>query len=474
MFICKICEKEYEKVSGLLTHIQFNHKEYTPETYYRTFLMTDSSECNCKTCGKPVPFHNIQVGYRKYCNKKCAWQDPEIKQKRAETISKMSDTQKKEWRNKNKEAHKDIITGKYISKKEQNKRQEISENHFKEYLNKCNCDFIKYDKRVYFKCRKCNTEDSFVRSLIDRYDRNGDYDLCHYCNDKRYVSQPEHEIRKFISKIYAGKIISGDRKLLNGKELDIVLPDIKLAIEYDGLYWHNDTVVKSDYHLCKTILCEKLGYQLIHIFENEWLEKREIVESRIKCLLAANNRIFARKCEIKEISYKDSELFLNENHIQGNCVSKWRYGLYYNNELVSIMTFGKSRFKDEYEMLRFANKKNTNVIGGASKLFSHFTKQHADIQKIVTYADRRWSKGNLYEKLNFKKVGNTAPSYFYIINHKLHNRVEFQKHKLVADGYDSNKTEHEIMKERGINRIYDCGCIKYEWFNDTKSVIPNK
>ena len=293
-------------------------------------------------------------------------------------------------------------------------------------------------------------------------DRNNDYGICHFCNDRRFVSTPEREIRAFISKFYDKPIICGDRKLLNGKELDLVFPDVHLAIEFDGLYWHNDSIVDDNYHLMKTELCEKCGHQLIHIFENEWNEHKEIVKSRIKGLFGKNKRIFARKCEFSAITYADSKKFLDENHIQGNCMSKWRVGLFYENELVAVMTFGKSRFKDEYELLRFANKLNVNVIGGASKLFSHFSKSHPEISKIITFADRRWNKGNLYEKLGFAKLYVTAPSYFYIIDRKLHNRVEFQKHKLVAQGYDKNLTEQEIMKQRGINRIYDCGCIKYE------------
>lgn len=212
----------------------------------------------------------------------------------------------------------------------------------------------------------------------------------------------------------------------------------------------------------KTNKCELKGIQLIHIFEDEWLYKQDIVKSRIKGLLGLNERIFARKCIVKEVSYKDTVQFLNENHIQGNCSSKYRYGLYYNDELVSVMTFGKSRFKEsEFELLRFCNKLNLNVIGAASRLFKHFMDDHPEIQQIISFADRRWSKGNVYEKLGFKKVGETLPAYFYIIDNIRQNRINYQKHKLVTEGYDSNMTEHDIMLNRNIYRIYDCGNLKY-------------
>lgn len=112
-----------------------------------------------------------------------------------------------------------------------------------------------------------------------------------------------------------------------------------------------------------------------------------------------NTKIYARKTICKEVSYTEAKEFLEENHIQGNCISKYRYGLYYNEELVSLMTFGKSRFKDEFEMLRFCNKKYLNIVGGASKLFSHFLNDHNEILEVISYADRRWSIGNLYTKL---------------------------------------------------------------------------
>lgn len=150
-------------------------------------------------------------------------------------------------------------------------------------------------------------------------------------------------------------------------------------------------------------------------------------------------------------------------------MSKYNYGLYYNDELVSVMTFGKSRFSNnEFELLRFCSKLYTNVIGGASKLFKYFLKDHPEITNIVSYADRRWSIGNLYEKLGFNKRTITKPSYFYVKDGHRLSRLNFQKHKLIAEGFDPNKTEHEIMLERKIYRIYDCGTIKYNYISTTQ------
>ena len=264
------------------------------------------------------------------------------------------------------------------------------------------------------------------------------------------------------------------RRILNdGNELDIFIPEKKVAIEYDGLYWHCEKNKENkNYHLEKTEECIKNGIRLIHIFEDEWLHKRSIVESRLKNILGITpKRIYARKCDIREISYLQSKKFLEENHIQGNCVSKYNYGLYYNDELVSVMTFGRRRNclgkrkenkKDnEYELLRFCNKIDTTVIGGASRLLKYFINS-IQPEKIVSYADRRWSVGGLYERLGFKETNKSAPSYFYVIGDKRYNRFSFRKDVLVKEGYDKNKSEHEIMLERSIYRIYDCGTIVYE------------
>lgn len=461
--ICRICGEKFDKMLQFTAHLQHYHKEYTTKTYYDKFL--NNNEGYCKICNKPTKFISLGKGYNVYCCKKCAWKDTDILKKRSETISLKTQEELLNWRLKNIESHKNKLTGKYISEKEAKIRQQASENSFKEYFTKCNCEFLKYDyenkRSVTFKCNICGNETTYVRSLIDRMARNKDYSICHFCHNHKSISYPEKELKNYIKSLNPGNIILNDRSLLNGKELDIVLKDKKIAIEMDGLYWHNENKVNSTYHLEKTEECEKKGYQLIHIFEDEWNQKKDIVKSRIAGLLGMNTTIGARKTICKEIDSKTSKLFLEENHIQGNCMSKWKYGLYSENELVAVMTFGYSRFKKgEIELLRYASKKGTNIIGGAGKLLSKFFKEH-NVKNIVSYADRRWSTGNLYKKLGFILERKTAPSYFYIINHERRNRFEFQKHKLVAKGNNPNLTEHEIMKNLGYPRIYDCGSLRF-------------
>jgi len=295
--------------------------------------------------------------------------------------------------------------------------------------------------------------------------------ICTICNplNSSFISGRELQLQDFLKKNYDKKIILNSKNIIKPNEIDIYLPDLKLAFEFDGVYWHNELYKDKNYHLYKTNACEKCGIKLIHVFEDDWLYKQDIVKSRILNLLGKSNKIYARKCEIKEIDNNELvKLFLNSNHIQGFVGSKIKIGLFYNKELVSIMTFGNLRkpmnqksSEGSYEMLRFCNKLNTNVIGGASRLFKYFIDTYKP-NEVISYADRSWSTGHLYEILGFKIEHKTQPNYYYVINDVRKHRFGFRKDKLIKEGADPNKTEHEIMLEKNIYRIYDSGHLKYK------------
>ena len=217
----------------------------------------------------------------------------------------------------------------------------------------------------------------------------------------------------------------------------------------------------------KTELCEKHGYQLLHVFENEWNSKREIVESRIKNLLGIYDRtVFARKCEVRNVPNPESLKFLDENHIQGGVNSSVNLGLYAKDELVSIMTFSKPRFdrRHEWELVRFCSKIGWHVPGAAGKLLKAFERAYAP-KSLVSYADRRWSTGKLYTALGFRLDHTSKPDYWYFKDrYVLESRVKYQKHKLsgLLEIYDENKTEIENMKANGYERIFDCGNYVFE------------
>lgn len=260
------------------------------------------------------------------------------------------------------------------------------------------------------------------------------------------------------------------RKFKDIKEIDIISHEHKIGIEFNGLYWHSDLFKHKDYHNKKTNGMNELGYRLIHIFEDEWVQKRAICKSIIlNAFKKTSKKIYARNCVIKEVSTLDMKDFLQFNHIQGSCVSKYRYGLYFEDKLVMIATFGGNRknlgsssAEGEFELLRLCSVLNTNIVGGASKLFKHFIKTHQP-RKITSYCDRRYGTGTLYYNLGFTYMYTTSPNYFYVKGNDRFNRYIFRKDLLVSQGYDNDKTEAIIMKERGYNRITDCGAMKFVW-----------
>lgn len=228
------------------------------------------------------------------------------------------------------------------------------------------------------------------------------------------TSAAEIEIIDFIKSVCTSKVVQKDRSAIAPYELDVLIPSKKLAFELDGLYWHS--MKSKQYHLMKTELCEQKGLQLVHIFEDEWRDKKDIVKSRIKNLLGHYSKtVYARKCEVREVSSRESSIFQDASHLQGSVKAKVHLGLFDRDELVSLMTFGKSRFskKHEWEMLRFCSKLGYHVVGAAGKLLKCFERTFHP-KSLVTYADRRWSQGKLYRALGFTQIGMTPPNYWYL------------------------------------------------------------
>lgn len=325
-----------------------------------------------------------------------------------------------------------------------------------------------------FKCNIC--DNIFTSTLLG----SGKIPICRKCYPITKNSAIESIIRDFLNENNI-KHIDSDRKILNGKEIDFYLPEFKIGLEINGNYYHSEIhgEKEKNYHINKTIDSNNKNIRLIHIFEDEILNKREITLSRLKNILGlTENKIFARKCELRVVDKKTSKIFLEKNHIQGQSIDKIRIGLYYNNELVSIMTFGHKRKVlgnktsniNDYELIRFCNRINTNVVGAFSKLLKNFILLHQP-KSIITYADIRWSglnpKDTVYEKNGFVYVDNTPPNYWYINSKDFNNRYHrfnFRKDTLIMEGYDKNKSEWEIMQEKNYDRIWDCGSLKFEMY----------
>ena len=291
--------------------------------------------------------------------------------------------------------------------------------------------------------------------------------LCPHCS--HLESRPENEIYEYICKfIQEDNIIRRDRTVLNGKELDIFIPSLSVAIEYNGLRWHSEEFNKDkNYHLNKLKECNEKGINLIQIFEDEWIGHKEIVLSKIKHILGfnENNKIYARKCEVKEIDKHFGYDFLDKNHIQGSVNSTVSLGAFFNDELVGVMSFIKDD-ENSWNLVRFATDINKRCIGVAGKLFKAFLRQYNPIY-VKSFADRRWTlseENNLYTKLGFRLADVLPPDYRYVNGQKREHKFGYRKQKLHRKyGVPLEWTERQMTEYLKFYRIYDCGLYKYEW-----------
>jgi hypothetical protein len=331
-------------------------------------------------------------------------------------------------------------------------------------------NFYKYPKHqdlidgVYTKIKiRCPKHGWFKQSLNNHKKGHG----CPKCTIG--TSKAEEEISSWLKSIGIKNIKNNYKFNYEGRrfEIDVYLPDFNLGIEHDGLYWHSDQLKSKGYHKEKTEFFKKnFNIDIIHIFQNEWILKSKIVKSIILSKLnKSENILYARKCIIKEIDNKLYKSFLMNNHIQGYIQAKYKYGLFFNDDLVQVMSFGKSRYNKDYdfENIRSCTKINTQIIGGLSKLLKYFIKNE-NPKSIISYVDLRYFNGNGYIKNNFKIIGQSEPNYFYF--HKtsmiLESRLRYQKHKLekILDNFDVGLSEYENMINNDYLRIFDCGNLK--------------
>lgn len=284
-------------------------------------------------------------------------------------------------------------------------------------------------------------------------------------------------LEKVIADILDGSGLTyskNNRSIIKPNEIDFYLADYHLGIEACGLYWHSDAVVDKDYHKNKYNKARAAGVILLQLFEDEILNKTDIIKSMVLNKIGVSKSIYARKCAIIELDPNVKNLYLEKNHIQGACSSQVNLGLIHENELVGCMTFNKPRISlggqaktdiSEWELVRYASNLNTRIIGGASKLLSFFEKVYSP-KSIFTYANLRYSNGDLYPKLGFSFTHTTKPNYYYYksgYGQVRYNRFKFRKselHKLLPS-FDSTLSEKDNMIRAGFLRVYDCGNLKF-------------
>jgi hypothetical protein len=362
-----------------------------------------------------------------------------------------------------------FVNGSHCQKCSYEERGKNKADTFKIFVNKAqqvHNKLYEYPQQVYKNALthvsiKCSKHGIFSQVPNSHLSGNG----CPRC--VHHVSRGEKEISDFIKNLDPN-LKTSVRSIIPPKEIDMYSEKYQIGIEYCGLYWHSEGRGKNKkYHLEKMNICFDRGVNLITIFEDEWLYHTIKIQSQLNHLFNATPRyIPAGKCKIIEMSASECQSFISSNHIQSVGISSIRYGLKFQNEIVLIMTFVKSRSSKHYqwEMSRFCSKVNTSVVGGANKLFSYFVKIH-NPASVVTYVDLRYGRGNCYKYLEFEYSHNSDPNYWYVAPGSTirESRNKYQKHKLVKEGYDPDMTEWEIMQSRGYDRIWDCGNAIWIW-----------
>ena len=289
--------------------------------------------------------------------------------------------------------------------------------------------------------------------------RSGNH-LCTICNPvSSSRSFKEVEFRRFIMDAYSGEVVANHR---DGLELDIFLPALSLGFEFNGVYWHSDRLRDKDYHARKTDHFAEKGIRVVHVWEDDWTLRGDIVRSQVRNMLGLTEiKVHARTCEVRVVPKRHCLDFLETNHIQGSAASEVKLGLYHSGTLVSVMTFDrwegrKKMGTGEYNLNRFCTLTDHSVPGAASKLLTHFIRAHRP-KRIISYADRDWSSGRLYDTLGFTKVGTTKPDYKYVVGGRRTHKSRFRKSRLKNKG--TERTQTDLM---GLPRTWDTGKMKYE------------
>lgn len=368
-------------------------------------------------------------------------------------------------------------------------KQKRINNNFSLLLNRVHPDYIQpllngdinSLSEILIKCPICGEYDKHSFHNIFRINSNdikpNSHNLCHKCYANISQSSPELEIKDIINTMYNGRCIENSRSIIPPLELDLYYPEKNIAIEFNGNYWHDENHKPKDYHFNKFKLCKDKNIRLVSIYESDWFNKRDNIISLLKNIFIESKIIYARNCTIDKLDYKTKSAFINEYHFYGDSnQGTISYGLYYNDELVSVMSFGKLRGqnklhnnKDHYELVRFVTKCNVRIIGGASKLLKKFISEYQPVY-IICYSDNDFFTGETYNKLGFKlKSLGESIDYQWVKGTKALSRYECMTNKLL-EKYDKYRNinitgsiEDYVMHDLGYNKLYRCGNSIWEY-----------
>ena len=454
--VCQFCSLEFNNTDEVWKHLKKckkNKKKINNKEYYNKFFYT-IGEDNCITCGTSTRFISILSGYSKYCNK----HDSSIinanknmritfmKKYGVDNPMKIEEVQKKLRDYHHKKFYKILL--------DTNRLKGVTKPNF-------SIDDYKGSRKSYeWICENCgNTFTAiFEKGRIPR---------CQTCF--KYTSNFENDIYEFCLQYYSN-IIRNDRIVLNGRELDIYIPEINLAIECNGLYWHSEKSNNCDktYHISKTVDCQKSGIKLIQIFEDEWIHKKDIVKSiLLRKLNITSNDIPSDQCYVQEVNENIKDEFLNNNHIEGTEHGNLNIGLY----LISIAVFKIVNKKNNVWLIsRFCNRIDIQIKDSINKIFDYFYNKYLP-STTISYSDLRYGKGQSYLNIGFEFMGKIDPNYCYTKGDIRYKNQEFKKPKLKdkISFYDSSLTELENMLINGYDRIWDCGSNVFVYENLLKT-----
>jgi len=438
---CLVCKDEGKKIADRKRDRKRSRKKYN----YKEYI------CVCPCCGEEFITHYSKKIY-------CGSDSCEVLRQKTNSITaELKRSLKRKKIRAEKRELKKIEALKYIKVFVESYGYKVLDTHG--YINH-------HNGKILLQCPEGHEWETTFHNFKDCENRCA---ICYQQNN--YVSKPELKIRElFENKFPEIEVLYNDRSQIGPKELDLFIPEYSLAIEVCGLYWHSDTAngVHRRYHYDKMMACEEKGIRLITIFEDELNNKFELVCSRIKQAIGkVNVRVYARKCELKEVPSKVAKSFFNDNHIQGACPAKNTLGLYYCDELVAAMSVGgvtrnHANLGKTLELKRFCSIKGTAVVGGASKLFKYVINYAADnnYDNIKSYCDMRYANifKPVYELLGFElfKFTKYTPHYF-----KSGVRYRNMSLRKTPEERLTGKTELELRLAQGYNRIWDCGHRTY-------------
>lgn len=283
---------------------------------------------------------------------------------------------------------------------------------------------------------------------------------CPKCSNT--VSKQEKELRTWLrQQIPQEEVIYNDRETLEGKELDILFPNLKVAIEFNGVYWHSERFMAKGIHSIKYKRCQEQGIQLIQIWSDDWVRKQEVVKMSLtrKLGISQEEKISARELSINQVSIKEAIHFLDSYHLQGSSRGSQHIGLWKGSELYAVASF-RRQSPNRYELVRYASK--AIVRGGHSKLVAYAQKLW-DCE-LVTFADLEISDGSLYKKTGWEAVTDLPPDYSYLYKGRRIHKSNFRKKHFKENPnlvFLDGLTEAELAQLNSLQRVWDSGKMKF-------------